>query len=77
MGPVGFVGLIAPHIAVLLGAKQARVQLWLSGLIGALLLLSADVIGQIVVHPAQIAAGVLVSIIGGVYFIFLLIRERH
>ncbi len=29
------------------------------------------------VHPAQIAAGVLVSVIGGVYFVFLLIRERH
>ncbi|PSW69387.1 Fe(3+)-hydroxamate ABC transporter permease FhuB [Photobacterium kishitanii] len=77
MGPVAFVGLIAPHIAVILGARQAKVQLWVAGLLGGLLLLSADVIGQLVVHPAQIAAGVLVSIIGGVYFVFLLIRERH
>lgn len=77
MGPVAFVGLIAPHIAVILGARQAKVQLWVAGLLGGLLLLSADVIGQLLVHPAQIAAGVLVSVIGGVYFVFLLIRERH
>lgn len=77
MGPVAFVGLIAPHIAVILGARQAKVQLWVAALVGALLLLTADFVGQLIVHPAQIAAGVLVSIIGGMYFIFLLIRERH
>ena len=77
MGPVAFVGLIAPHIAVILGARHVKVQLWVAGLLGGLLLLSADVIGQLVVHPAQIAAGVLVSVIGGGYFVFLLIRERH
>ena len=77
MGPVAFIGLIAPHIAVMLGARKVAPQLMYSALFGALLLSSADIVGQLIVHPAQISAGVLVSIIGGSYFVFLLVKERR
>lgn len=76
MGPVAFVGLLAPHMAVMLGAKQAREQLIVASLVGASVMLIADWVGQTVLFPAQIAAGTLVSVIGGSYFLFLLIRGR-
>lgn len=76
MGPVAFVGLLAPHMAVMLGAKQAREQLIVASLVGAAVMLIADWVGQTVLFPAQIAAGTLVSVIGGSYFLFLLIRGR-
>lgn len=76
MGPVAFVGLLAPHMAVMIGAKQARSQLLVAGLMGGLLMLLADWIGQIVLFPMQIAAGTVVSIIGGSYFLLLLIRGQ-
>ncbi|MFV0574004.1 MAG: Fe(3+)-hydroxamate ABC transporter permease FhuB [Vibrio sp.] len=76
MGPVAFVGLLAPHMAVMLGAKQAREQLVVAGLVGGLLMLMADWIGQSVLFPMQVAAGTVVSIIGGSYFLILLIRGQ-
>ncbi|MDO6707312.1 Fe(3+)-hydroxamate ABC transporter permease FhuB [Photobacterium sp. 1_MG-2023] len=76
MGPVAFVGLLAPHMAVMLGAKQAREQLMVASLVGGVVMLVADWVGQTVLFPAQIAAGTLVSVIGGSYFLFLLIRGR-
>jgi iron complex transport system permease protein len=77
MGPVAFVGLLAPHIAAMMGARLVREQIILSFLIGAALMLFADWLGQVVVFPAQLAAGTLVSIIGGSYFIFLLLKSRR
>ncbi|CAV26046.1 Fe(3+)-hydroxamate ABC transporter permease FhuB [Vibrio atlanticus] len=77
VGPVAFVGLLAPHIAAMMGARLVRVQIILSFLIGAALMLFADWLGQVVVFPAQLAAGTLVSIIGGSYFIFLLLKSRR
>ncbi|WKY60492.1 Fe(3+)-hydroxamate ABC transporter permease FhuB [Vibrio sp. SNU_ST1] len=77
MGPVAFVGLLAPHIAAMVGARLIREQIILSFLIGAALMLFADWLGQVVVFPAQLAAGTLVSIIGGSYFIFLLLKSRR
>ncbi|MFA0132534.1 Fe(3+)-hydroxamate ABC transporter permease FhuB [Vibrio splendidus] len=77
MGPVAFVGLLAPHIAAMVGARLVREQIILSFLIGAALMLFADWLGQVVVFPAQLAAGTFVSIIGGSYFIFLLLKSRR
>ncbi|NAZ97395.1 Fe(3+)-hydroxamate ABC transporter permease FhuB [Vibrio toranzoniae] len=77
MGPVAFVGLLAPHIAAMVGARLVREQIILSFLIGSALMLFADWAGQVVVFPAQLAAGTLVSIIGGSYFIFLLLKFRR
>ncbi len=78
MGPVAFVGLLAPHMAVMLGAKQARAQLIIAALAGGLLMLIADWIGQSILFPMQIAAGTVVSVVGGSYFLLLLIRgQKH
>lgn len=76
MGPVTFVGLVAPHMASLLGARRAETQIATGSLIGATLMLWADWIGQTALHPTQLAAGILVSIIGGCYFLALMIGSR-
>ncbi|ASW82247.1 Fe(3+)-hydroxamate ABC transporter permease FhuB [Vibrio anguillarum] len=76
MGPVSFVGLIAPHMAMMLGAQQSKTQLLVASLVGASLMLWADWLGQVIVYPMQIAAGTLVAILGGSYFLLLLLVNR-
>lgn len=72
IGPIAFVGLVAPHMAFLLGATKAKQQLIVGGLIGAVLVLWADWLGQVIIYPTQIAAGIFVSILGGGYFLLLM-----
>ncbi|EEX39484.1 Fe(3+)-hydroxamate ABC transporter permease FhuB [Vibrio furnissii] len=76
MGPVAFVGLIAPHLARMLGAQQVKAQLLLGSLIGATTMLWSDWLGQVLLFPNQIAAGTLVAILGALYFLILLLVSR-
>ncbi|NQZ30782.1 MAG: Fe(3+)-hydroxamate ABC transporter permease FhuB [Oceanospirillaceae bacterium] len=76
MGPVSFVGLIAPHMAMMLGATQIKSQLALASLVGATLMLWSDWAGQVLLHPNQIAAGTIVAILGSSYFLLLLVVSR-
>jgi ABC-type Fe3+-siderophore transport system permease subunit len=67
---------VAPHVArALVGARTARV-LPVAVLVGGLLLVVADTIGRTAISPAQVPAGLVVSLIGAPYFIFLLARSR-
>jgi iron complex transport system permease protein len=76
IGVVGFVGLVAPHVArTLLGSRHCRV-LPLSLLLGAVLVSAADTIGRSVIAPAQIPAGLLTALLGAPYFVWLLWRSR-
>lgn len=77
MGPVSFVGLVAPHMAMMLGAQQVKSQLMIGSLVGASLMLWADWLGQTLLYPMQIAAGTLVAILGGGYFLLLLVTNRN
>lgn len=73
VGAIAFVGLLSPHILRLLGQTRHWVLLLGSGLVGAWLLLLADGLGRTLIAPFEIASGILVSIIGGVYFICLIL----
>lgn len=64
MGPVAFVGLVAPHMAVMIGARTVKTELCTAALLGAALVSWADWLGQVLIAPAQIPAGTLASIIG-------------
>jgi ABC-type Fe3+-siderophore transport system permease subunit len=76
VGVVGFVGLIAPHLArALVGGRHVRV-LPVAVLLGALLLGLADVAGRTVIAPAQLPAGLVVAVLGAPYFVYLLARSR-
>jgi len=76
VGAIGFVGLIAPHMARrLVGAKHG-ILLPVSGLIGAILVLMADTLGRAIVPPIEFPAGLVTAVIGAPYFLYLLRRER-
>ncbi|MFS1518852.1 FecCD family ABC transporter permease [Bacillus sp. SCS-151] len=76
-GGIGFVGLMAPHIARRLVGSSFGALLPLSALIGAILVLLADTIGRTVFLPIEIPAGVFTAIIGAPYFIYLLYKQRN
>lgn len=74
-GSISFVGLIAPHLARLLTGTRHHVLLPISALTGALLVSAADTLGRVVVSPDEIPAGLVVAVVGGPYFLYLLVKS--
>lgn len=77
VGAISFLGLIVPHIARLLVGSNHKVLLPYSILLGAFTLLLADTIGRTIASPYEISAAVVMSVIGGPFFIFLLRRSKQ
>lgn len=75
IGPLSFVGLIAPHLARVLGQQTVGRQLIVAALAGGLLLGVADYLSRIVVYPNQLPAGLLAALVGGLYFLWGLSRH--
>lgn len=76
VGPLSFVGLMAPHAVRLLGFHQSLPQLIAAAILGAGLMALADLAGRIVAFPWQIPAGLVATFLGGSYFIALMWRQR-
>ncbi|MFQ3786979.1 Fe(3+)-hydroxamate ABC transporter permease FhuB [Halomonas sp. A29] len=74
VGPLSFIGLLAPHMARLLGLSRARQHLLGAALVGMLLMVLADWVGRQVISPYEIPAGLVASLIGGAYFMWGLRR---
>lgn len=74
-GPVAFVALSAPHIAARL-CGGGRVGVVSSAVVGAALVLSADVVAQRIVAPAELPVGVVTGVLGGLYLLWILTREE-
>ncbi|BCB73073.1 Fe3+-hydroxamate ABC transporter permease FhuB [Vreelandella aquamarina] len=74
VGPLSFIGLLAPHMARLLGFSRARQHLVGAALIGMLLMVLADWVGRQIMFPYEIPAGLVASLIGGAYFMWGLRR---
>lgn len=75
-GGIGFIGLVAPHIAKRLAGPQHRFFLPVAALIGLVILVSADTVGRSIFRPNAIPAGVVVAAIGGPYFLYLLFKTK-
>ncbi|MFJ9060670.1 iron ABC transporter permease [Streptomyces sp. NPDC102409] len=76
VGVVGFVGLVAPHLArSLVGARHGR-AIPVAMLLGALLVCVADALGRTLVAPAQVPAGLMIALVGGPYFVWVLRKSR-
>lgn len=75
-GPVGFVALIVPHAARLLVGPLRGGGLLLVALLGALLTLGSDVIGQHAFSPASLPVGVITAVLGAPFFLYLLYRTN-
>ncbi|WP_312837134.1 iron chelate uptake ABC transporter family permease subunit, partial [Pantoea sp.] len=76
IGPLSFIGLMAPHMARMLGFRRALPQILLAGLLGGGLMAFADWCGRMLAFPDQIPAGLMATFFGAPYFIYLLRRAR-
>lgn len=76
-GVVGFVGLVAPHLARGLVGSAHRRMVLVATLLGALLVSVADTLGRTVIAPGQIPAGLVTAMIGAPYLVWLLWRTRR
>ncbi|WP_237561489.1 FecCD family ABC transporter permease [Frateuria defendens] len=75
-GMVGFVGLIVPHLLRMVWGPDHRLLLPASALGGGALLVAADTLSRVVAAPAELPIGVLTALLGGPFFLWLLLRAR-
>lgn len=75
-GTIGFVGLMAPHLARQLVGTQHQVLLPASALLGGVIVVAADLAGRTLMAPAEIPCGLLTAVLGGPYMVYLLFRQR-
>lgn len=75
-GTIGFLGLVAPHIIRLLCGSDNKKVLPYSAMLGAILLVVSDTVSRTLIQPVDIPVGIMTSIMGGPFFIFLLRRQK-
>lgn len=76
-GSIAFVGLIVPHLVRLMTGPDHRTLLTASGLLGAMLLILADLFARIVLAPAELPVGVVTAFLGVPFFVYLLRHQRR
>jgi iron complex transport system permease protein len=75
-GPIGFVGIVVPHLVRLLVGVDHRIVLPASALFGAAFLVACDLVARTLLAPVEMPVGVVTAIIGGPFFLWLLVREH-
>jgi len=75
-GPIGFVGLVIPHILRMILGVDNRIILPCSFLLGACFLMAADTVSRTLISPVEIPVGIITASLGGVFFLWLLIRSK-
>ena len=76
VGPISFLGLIVPHIGRILVGSDHKALIPFCMLLGAFTFLAADTVGRVIVAPNEISAAVVMAVVGGPFFIFLLRRTK-
>jgi iron complex transport system permease protein len=76
-GMIGFVGMVVPHVVRMLWGADHRLLLPVSALAGGMLLMSADTAARTVVAPMEIPVGVMTALIGGPFFLYLLLTRNY
>ena len=74
-GPIAFVGLVVPHIVRLIVGSDHRLVLPASALLGASFLIACDLIARTMFAPVELPVGIVTAIIGGPFFLWLLVRR--
>ncbi|MBA2353425.1 MAG: iron ABC transporter permease [Acidobacteria bacterium] len=74
-GPIGFVGIIVPHLVRLLVGADHRVVMPASALFGAAFLMACDALARVVLSPVELPVGVVTAVLGAPFFLWLLIRK--
>jgi len=75
-GPIGFVGIIVPHLVRLLVGADHRLVLPASTFFGAAFLVACDALARTVIAPLELPVGIVTALIGGPFFLWLLLRRR-
>ncbi|MEI4273827.1 iron ABC transporter permease [Klenkia sp. LSe6-5] len=75
-GPIGFVGLVVPHVARAVTGPDHRWLVPYSALMGVALLLLADVVGRVVTRPGELQVGIVLALVGAPFFIALVRRRK-
>ena len=76
-GTIGFVGLVVPHMIRLILGPEHRGLLVGSAILGAILLVAADTVARVIVAPAELPIGIVTSVIGAPFLLWLLWRQRR
>ncbi len=76
-GIIGFIGLVSPHVCRFIIGSDNRFLLPASALTGAILLLLADTLARIVLAPVELPVGILTSLIGAPFFLYLLLKKKR
>ncbi|MYD75950.1 MAG: iron ABC transporter permease [Gammaproteobacteria bacterium] len=76
-GIIGFVGLLVPHLVRMATGPDHRLLLPACGIFGAVLLVLADILARTLITPAEIPIGIITAILGGPFFLWLLVRHRR
>jgi ferric hydroxamate transport system permease protein len=76
VGPFSFIGLMAPHLARMLGFRRTAAQLAVAALLGAIIMVLADWLGRNAMFPFQIPVGLVATLLGGLYFMWLMVRGK-
>jgi iron complex transport system permease protein len=74
-GPIGFIGIVVPHLVRLMVGSDHRVVLPCSLLFGGAFLVGCDLVARTIIAPVQLPVGVVTSLIGGPFFLWLLVRQ--
>ncbi len=75
-GPIGFIGIASPHIAKMISGDDHRFYLPLSGLIGSVILLFAEILSKVILSGTIFPIGIITSLIGVPFFFIVLLKER-
>lgn len=76
VGIIGFIGLIVPHICRLILGHDYKYLIPMSAIMGGILLLLADTLARFVARPVELPVGILMAMLGGPFFLFLLRRRK-
>jgi iron complex transport system permease protein len=75
-GPIGFVGLLIPHVARMLTGPDHRLLIISTGFMGAIFLAGCDTLGRWFAHPTELPVGIITSLLGGPFFLWLLLKRK-
>ena len=75
-GGIGFVGIIVPHLLRLISGPDHRHLLPNAALLGATVLILADMVSRAVIAPAELPIGIVTAVTGGPFFLWVLLRNR-
>ena len=76
-GMIGFIGLVTPHLIRLFIGPKHKYLIPGSALLGAIILIVSDIISKTIISPAQLPIGVVTSLIGAPFFIFLILKQKN